>query len=181
MNENDVKSISPYLVPGERPVQIWRHHWLWWFTKALPNGIVALLNFYAAIAFPDVSWLVFVGLVFVLIFALRTMHWQKRIVFVSNQRVGEVGGLFSKIEETDVAGIRDVQNIDVNKPGWRSFFFGFTNYTLQTGHGTIDLQAYPAGIDKVIWTVKGGNIPQSPSPPSVQPPTQGGTPTIIVH
>ncbi len=179
MKEKDVRLISRYLVPGERPVEVWRHHWLWWLRYSWIPIVVSFAATVLAFA-SDVLLLLAVTIVALLIAGLVTAHWRRRVVFLTNLRVGVVGGLFPKIEERDIAGIQDVQNIDVEKPGALAFFFGLTHYLLQTGHGRINLRTYPSGIDKAIWSVKSGNVPLSTPPPS-QPPTGGSDPKIIVH
>ncbi|HRP59334.1 MAG TPA: hypothetical protein PK833_03470 [Vicingus sp.] len=175
MTEQDRKLIFHYLVPGERPIQIWRHHWLWWLQYVwIPFGITILITVVAVVS--DTFLLLGISFVSLLISLCITIHWRKRVVFLTNHRVGEVGGLFSKIQEKDIAGLRSVQNIDVQKPGLKAFFFGFTNYLLQSGHGVINLQAYPPGIDTAIWSAKttDNTIPNTSTTTPINP-------KIIVH
>lgn len=179
--DRDFEVVARYLVPGERPLAVWRHHWLWWLRR-VSISIALFLIFLGIAQVSGESYWYTVALAPVLMAVLKTIHWRRRVTFLSNQRVGEVGGLIPSIQERDVVALVNVQDIDVDQPGWRALL-GWNDFDIQTGSGNIPLVGYPAELDKIIWAAKSGNFPSAPTqqqPPSGQPPTQGGG-TIIVH
>jgi len=177
--EKEFEVVARYLVPGEWPLRVWRHHWLWCLRRVtLPTAL--FLIFLGIAQASEEGTMYLAALVPLLVSVLVTVHWRRRVVFLSNQRVGEVGGLLASIQESDNAWLTDVQNIDVRRPGAKALL-GWNDYNIQTGSGNIPLVGYPSGLDKSIWDAKAGNfLPPTQRPPSSQPPSQGGG-TIIVH
>ena len=178
--EKEFEVVARYLIAGERPYAVWRHHWLWWLRRVMISAVLFLVFLGIAQVSGENSMYI-VALTPVIMAILKTIHWRRRVVFLTNQRVGEVGGIIPSIQERDVVSLLNVQDIDVERKGWRALL-GWNNYNVQTGQGNLPLVGYPAELDTAIWAAKSGNFPSTPTqqPPSGQPTSQGGG-TIIVH